>query len=88
MVGGRLLSVPEEFYDFLIRREIERQPEEFQQAEVVGRVLGAYRVGVSDGWVALRMEEMIRRGELEPITGPPEDGPRYHRVLRRRGGVR
>ena len=50
---------------------------------VVGRVLGRYALGISDGLIALRMEEMIRSGQLEAVTPPPADGPRYHRLLRK-----
>lgn len=82
-VNGRLQSLPVDFYDHFIRREIETQPEEFLQAVVIGRVLGNYQLGISDGWVALRMEEMIAAGLLEPATQPPADGPRYHRRLRK-----
>lgn len=83
LINGRLCSVPDVFYDGWIRREIAAQPDPFAQAVVVGRVLGRYALGISDGLIALRMEEMIRSGQLEAVTPPPADGPRYHRLLRK-----
>lgn len=83
VVNGRLCSVAEDFYDGFIRRELAAQPEEFQQAIVVGRVLGRCQLGISDAWIALRMEEMIHSGQLRPVSDPPADGPRYHRLLRK-----
>lgn len=88
VVNGRLLSVPEDFYDPFIAREIAAQEEEFQEAIVVGRVLGRYHLGIGDGWVALRIEDFIQRGLLEPVTQPEKDAPRYHRILRKTLGLR
>lgn len=83
VVNGRLQSVPEDFYDVFILREIAAQPVEFQQAVVIGRVLGQYQLGISDAWIALRMEHMLDRGILTAITSPPKDGPVYYRILRK-----
>ena len=83
VVNGRLCSVPADFYDHFLWRELRARPEEFHQAQVIGTVLGRNQLGISDGWLALRMEEMIQKNILVPMTQPPEDGPRYHRVLRK-----
>lgn len=84
VVNGQLRSVPEDFYDFLLLREIARQPETFREAEVIGQVLGRYRPGIGDGWLAGRMENFIRRGLLEPITAPEPGRPAYARTLRKK----
>lgn len=83
VVNGWLRTVPEDFYDPFLRRELAAQPEEFHQAHVIGAVLGRYLPGISDCWLALRMEAMLQNGELEAATKAPEDGPAYHRRLRK-----
>lgn len=88
VVNGRLVSVPEEFYDPFIAREIAVQGREFQEAVVVGRVLGRYRLGIGDGWVARRIEAFIQAGLLEAVTQPEKDEPGYHRILRKAAKVR
>lgn len=82
-INGKLHSVPEDFYDFLIERAIDRQGgAAFLQAKVIGEVLGRDRPGVGDGFLALRMEKMIERGTLCVVTEAPSDAPGYHRMLR------
>lgn len=83
VISGRLCGVEEDFYDWLILRELAAAPEEFQEARLIGTVLGRYRLGLSDSWLALRIEALIARGLLEPLTPPPADAPAYHRLLRK-----
>lgn len=85
VLNGRLMSAEESLYDPCILREIAAQGAQFQQAAVVGRVLGRYQLGIGDAWVALRMEEFIQNGLLEPVTSPAPGEPVYHRILRRAG---
>lgn len=81
-LNGRLVSLPADAYDSFIRREIAGAEPEFQEAEIVGRVL-SLELGIGDGLVASRIEALIQAGELEALTRPPEDGARYQRRLRR-----
>jgi len=83
MLNGRLISVPETFYDEFITREIAAEADEFREAMVIGRVLGKYELGIGDAWIALRIEEMIRAGNLMPVTDPPQGSPIYHRKLKK-----
>lgn len=83
VLNGQLVSAPETLYDSFIRREIDAQAVEFQQAIVVGSVLGKYQLGISDCWIALRMEHFIRDGLLEAVTQPEPDSPVYRRILRK-----
>lgn len=76
VINGKLSSAGEELYDFYIRREIDRRQGEFPEPCLIGDVLGRYALGIGDGWVALRIEEMIRRGQLISVT-QPEPGSRY-----------
>ena len=70
--------MPENFYDSFLLRELERLPEEFLEASLVGNVLGRYQLGVGDGWLALRIEAFCRQGLLEVV----QDGPGIRRRLR------
>ena len=81
-LNGGLASVPADFYDCFLRREIARQPAEFDEARVLGKVLGQLP-GVGDGFLAGRMEAMAQAGELEFLTEPPADGARYWRRMRK-----
>ncbi|MGE4277714.1 MAG: DUF3658 domain-containing protein [Lawsonibacter sp.] len=83
MLNGRLVSVPDTLYDDFILREIAAEDDEFQEAGVIGRVLGKYQLGIGDAWVALRIEEMLQAGALEAVSAAEEDMPIYHRRLRK-----
>lgn len=83
MLNGQLVSMSEKLYDDFILREIAAEGEEFQEAMIVGRVLGKYQLGISDSWVAFRIEEMIHAGKLEAVSAVPEDMPVYHRMLKK-----
>lgn len=82
-LNGQLISAPETLYDDFILREIAVEGEEFQEVKVIGRVIGKYQLGISDSWVAFRIEAMIREGKLEAVSGVAEDMPVYHRVLKK-----
>ncbi|MCI8497372.1 MAG: DUF1835 domain-containing protein [Clostridiales bacterium] len=86
-LNGRLVSMPESFYDDFILREIAEEEDTFSQALVIGRMLGKYQLGISDSFVALRMEAMIQAGILEAVTDAEGDAPSYHRILRKRRGT-
>ena len=83
MLNGRLVSMPETLYDEFIIREIEAEENEFHEAMIVGRVLGKYELGIGDAWVAQRIEVMISKGGLIPVTEPVPDSPIYHRRLKK-----
>lgn len=83
-LNGQLMSVPANFYDGFIRHEIDRETGEFQEANIVGIVIGKYQLGISDGLIAGRIEEMVKQGELEAVTQPTADAPNYWRILKKR----
>lgn len=83
VLGGVLASVPETLYDTYILQEIEKAETQFLQEEVIGAVLLNYPFGLSDTWIALRMEQFIKDGWLAPVTAPKRDDPIYHRILRK-----
>ena len=85
VINGQLMSVEAAFYDDFIQREIDKQDDVFHEARLIGSVLGGYRLGISDAWIAQRIDEMIRRGSLEPVDKADSDSPIYHRTLRKLG---
>ncbi len=82
VLNGQLVSASEKLYDDFILLEIAAAGQEFQEARVIGQVLGKYQ-GISNAWAARRIEEMIRAGKLEVITEAAGDSPIYHRVLKK-----
>ena len=83
VLNGQLVSMPESLYDPFILREIDAEAGDFLEARVVGRVLGKYRFGIGDAWVATRIEQFIQQGMLEPVTQAGRDEPVYRRILRK-----
>ncbi|MEG1061024.1 MAG: DUF3658 domain-containing protein [Oscillospiraceae bacterium] len=83
VLNGKPVSVPENIYDNFILREIEAECDEFHEANLIGRVLGKYQLGIGDAWVALRIEKMIRDGKLTIVSAAAKDRPIYHKMLRK-----
>ena len=83
-LNGQLISAPETLYDDFIFREIAAEDEIFQEAMIVGRVLGKYHLGIGDSWIAFRIEKMIHDGKLEVVTAADKDMPIYYQVLKKR----
>lgn len=83
VLNRQLVSMPEDLYDGFIKREIATEPDEFHEAEIIGRVLGKYQLGIGDAWIAHRIEAMIRAGALEAVTCAAEDEPQYRRILKK-----
>lgn len=83
MLNGLLVSAPEDLYDSFILRELDKQDGQFNEAALIGAVLGRHRLGIGDAWVALRVESFIERGLLSPVTEPDSGGPAYRRILRK-----
>ena len=83
VINGRIQSVPEDFYDWFIKEEIGRMEDEFHEAYLIGKILGQFQLGISDGWLALRIEKMIKDGELIALSEAPSDEVAYHRLLKK-----
>ena len=69
VINGRLYSVSEEFYDPFIleagRLTQRESPGEIhlKEEQLTARILEKYRPGVSDGWIVLRIRELLgKRG--------------------------
>lgn len=87
VVNGGLRSVPEDFYDPWILREIAAQEETFYEGRLIGAVLEKYRLGIGDAWIALRVEAMVRAGKLIAREAAAEGKTAYHRHLQKAAGV-
>lgn len=80
VVNGQLISVPEDFYDHILMKSI--SDEEFVMARLIGNILGRYRLGIGDGWYALRINQMIEANQLVVISHRDLDHP-YGKVLKK-----
>ncbi|RDU23526.1 DUF3658 domain-containing protein [Anaerosacchariphilus polymeriproducens] len=78
ILNGTIISVPEDFYDSILRKNIPK--EEFIVARIIGKTLNQIP-GVSDRWLFLRIQEMVRTGELVEIAEQKDDCP-YSGVLK------
>lgn len=84
VINGRLVSVPESLYDSFILRELEAQTDVFVEGQLIAQVMAKYQLGISDAWIAIRMEQFIQGGLLTPESPPQPDEPIYSRTLRKR----
>lgn len=79
-VNGELLSVPEDFYDFLLRRHL---PEgEFSMARLIGELMKRHPEGACDSWYALRIRKMVEQKELL-IVGKADSEHPYGSILKK-----
>ena len=81
VVNGELVGVPEDFYDFLILREITETP--VKEARLIGDILGKYPLQVGDWWYASRIEQIIREGRIEVFQDSEQ---KYTRMIRKTRG--
>jgi len=79
-VNGKLISVPNDFYDHIIVKNIPNG--EFPMAYLIGTILRRYPLGVRDGWYALRIKKMIDENKLEVIANKETKEHPYGRILR------
>lgn len=80
IVNGKLISVPEDFYDHIIIDNI--PDEEFVMAHLIGNIIGKYSLGVGDRWYALRIEKMIEENRLKVVEDKSTSHP-YEKILKK-----
>lgn len=80
VVNGHLMNVPEDFYDFVLRKAM--PPEPVKMGEVLARALTVLP-GVGDGWLYRRLRAMIAAGEVQEISPGNGRYPPYTAVIRR-----
>ncbi|MDO4322623.1 MAG: DUF3658 domain-containing protein [Lachnospiraceae bacterium] len=64
-VNGKLIGVPEDFYDFLIWQRITQKP--VKEARLIGDILGHSQLGIGDWWYAKRIEYFIQTGKIKIV---------------------
>ncbi|WMM26079.1 DUF3658 domain-containing protein [Tissierella sp. MB52-C2] len=80
IINGKLISVPENFYDFIITKNLPEN--DFIMARFIGKLLGKYNLGISDSWYAFRIDKMIADGKLVIVENKDTSHP-YGKVLRK-----
>jgi len=80
IINGKLTSVPENFYDFIITKNLPYN--DFIMARFIGKLLGEYSLGISDSWYALRIDKMIEENKLIVVENNDPSHP-YGKVLRK-----
>lgn len=76
VINGSVTSVPANFYDFLILKEIGEDP--VIEARLIGHILGKYHLGIGDYWYALRIEKLIEKKRITIIENSPR---KYERLI-------
>ena len=80
IVNGRLISVPIDFYDHLIDRELPDEP--IVMGKLIGKLMLKYSLGISDSWYQLRIKNMIKKGKIDIIAHKDENHP-YGAILKK-----
>lgn len=81
VINGKLIGVPEDFYDFGLRAKMSDR--EFRIVELIGKTLTEIP-GVGDQWLFTRIQKMLQSGELIVVSEAAADNP-YTAVLKRSG---
>lgn len=76
VVNGTVLGVPEDFYDFLIWKNLTKEP--VKEAELIGNLLGKSQISVSDTWYAKRIDFFIEQGKITIIE---DSKNKYARII-------
>lgn len=76
VVNGKVLSVPEDFYDFLIFRRLTDEP--IKEARLLGNILGHSQISVGDWWYAKRIDHYIALGKIRVIE---DSKSKYARMI-------
>lgn len=78
VVNGKVIGVPESFYDFMIWKSLTQTP--IKEARLLGNILGRSQISIGDWWYARRIENFI---EQEKIVVVEDAQNKYARVIRR-----
>lgn len=65
VVNGKVLSVPEDFYDFQIWRRLTEKP--VKEARLIGDILGDSQISIGDWWYAKRIEYYIENKKIRIV---------------------
>ena len=76
VVNGSVISVPANFYDFLIFKDLGDRP--VREAQLIGKILNDNQIGIGDWWYARRIEKLIAQGRIKIIENSPR---KYERLI-------
>lgn len=76
LVNGSVISVPANFYDFLILKYLGDEP--IREAVLIGKILGENPLGIGDWWYARRIEKLIGQNRIKIIENSPQ---KYARII-------
>lgn len=65
VVNGKVLGVPEDFYDFQIWRRLTEKP--VKEARLIGDILGDSQISIGDWWYAKRIEYYIENKKIRIV---------------------
>lgn len=80
VVNGKLMSVREDFYDFLILDAISDEAE--NEARFIRKILAKNHIGVGEWWLRKRIDQLITEGVIEVIYNPHKPNI-YDRMIRK-----
>ncbi len=78
VVNGKVIGVPDDFYDHIIRKEL--PVGEIIMAHLIGRIMGKYPLGIGDCWYAKRIMYLIEQGEIEIVQ---KEKITYRQILKK-----
>lgn len=65
VVNGKVLGVPEDFYDFQIWKRLTKKP--VKEARLIGDILGYSQISIGDWWYAKRIEHYIQHKKIRIV---------------------
>ena len=65
VVNGKVISIPEDFYDFMIWQELSEEP--VKEGKVIGNIIDRYQTGISFEWLIRRIEYLISQGKIKVV---------------------
>lgn len=76
VINGKVLGVPEDFYDFQIWKRLTENP--IKEARLIGDILGSSQISVGDWWYAKRIEYYIQHKRVRIVE---DSANKYARMI-------
>ena len=64
-VNGKVIGVPEDFYDFVIWKKLTEEP--IKEGRLIGNILGYYQISIGHWWYAGRINYYIEQGKIKVV---------------------
>ena len=65
MVNGKMIGVPENFYDFMIFNRLTTKP--IKECRLIGDIIGHNQASIGDWWYAKRIQHFIEEGLIKVL---------------------